>query len=160
MEEHAVPAQQTFDGNDYQATHIIAYAADEPIGAARLRWFRDFAKMERTCFRKEHRGPHILQLCSHFIFDHVARKGYERLITHAKPKYARLWRRVLGFVPAEGKEPMYFDGDDEPYLELVKYLDPHPRLISDQESVAVLFRVEGQWDNPSRFERRMTSAGR
>lgn len=151
MEEHGVPALQTYDGNDYQATHVIAYAHDEPIATARLRWFRDFAKMERTCFRKEHRGPRILQYCSQYIFDHVARKGYDRLITHAKPKYARMWRGVLGFVEVE-KEPLYFEGDNEPYLELVKVLDPHPRPISEQASVAVLFRVEGQWDAPSSFE--------
>src|SRR5687768_1002057 len=46
MEEHGVSARQTYDGNDYQATHFIAYAADEPIGTARIRWFKDFAKME------------------------------------------------------------------------------------------------------------------
>jgi hypothetical protein len=154
MEEHGVPARQTFDGNDFQSTHVIAYAADEPIATARLRWFRDFAKMERTCFRKENRGPRILQYCSQFIFNHVAQKGYERLITHAKPKYARMWRGVLGFVPVDGKEPMYFDGESEPYLELVKFLDPHPRPISDKASIAALFRVEGRWETPSQFEAR------
>ncbi len=35
MEEHGVKAQQTFDGNDYQATHMIVYAGEEPIGALR-----------------------------------------------------------------------------------------------------------------------------
>ena len=153
MEEHGVSALQTYDGNDYQATHVIVYAADEPIATARLRWFRDFAKMERTCFRKEHRGPRILQYCSQFIFDHVAQKGYNKLITHAKPKYARMWRGVLGFEQVN-KEPMYFSNETEPYIELVKYIDPHPKAISDQESVAVLFRVEGQWSIPSNFERR------
>jgi hypothetical protein len=112
--------------------------------------------MERTCFRKEHRGPRVLQYCSQFIFGHVAQKGYDRLITHAKPKYARMWRGVLGFVPVEGKEPMYFDGETEPYLELVKFLDPHPQPITEQASIAVLFRVEGQWNMPSRFESRLT----
>jgi hypothetical protein len=46
MEEHGVAARQTYDGNDYQATHIIVYAGEEPIGTARIRWFKDFAKME------------------------------------------------------------------------------------------------------------------
>jgi hypothetical protein len=152
MEEHGVPATQTFDGNDYQSTHLIVYAADEPIATARLRWFRDFVKMERTCFRKEHRSPRILQFCSKFIFDHVAQKGYERLITHAKPKYARMWRTVLGFELVPGKEPMYFEGESEPYLELVKHVGAHSQPISEQASIAVLFRVEGQWETPSKFE--------
>jgi hypothetical protein len=46
MEKHGVAARQTYDGNDYQATHIIVYAGEEPIGTARIRWFKDFAKME------------------------------------------------------------------------------------------------------------------
>jgi hypothetical protein len=36
MEEHAVKAQQTFDGNDYLSTRMIVYAGDEPIGALRV----------------------------------------------------------------------------------------------------------------------------
>src|ERR1700709_993432 len=71
MEEHNVKAQQTFDGNDYQATHIIAYAGDEPIGTLRIRWFRDFAKFERTSFRKAYRNTQTLRALSFFVFDHV-----------------------------------------------------------------------------------------
>src|SRR5262249_32603176 len=37
MEEHGVKAQQAFDGNDYQATHMIVYAGAEPIGTLRIR---------------------------------------------------------------------------------------------------------------------------
>jgi hypothetical protein len=153
MEEQGVAATQTFDGNDYQATHFVGYAHDDPIASARVRWFRDFAKMERTCVRIGHRDPRLLKRFSQFVFNHVARKGHDQLMTHAKPAYARMWRRILGFVQVEDKEPMFFEGDSEPYIELVKVLQPHPRLISPRESIAVLFRVEGHWDTPSKFER-------
>ncbi len=65
------------------------------------------------------------------MFDHVARKGYDKVITHAQPKYARLWRMILGFKNAEGKKPVYFDGHEEPYIELVKELTPPPNAISE-----------------------------
>ena len=81
MEEHGVKAQQTFDGNDYQATHMIVYAGDEPVGAQRIRWFRDFAKIERTAFREAYRNMHVLKASSYFVFDHIARKGYDKVIT-------------------------------------------------------------------------------
>ena len=110
MEEHGVKARQTFDGNDYQATHMIVYAGDEPVGTQRIRWFKDFAKLERTAFREAYRNTHVLKASAYFVFDHVARKGYDKVITHAQPKYARLWRIVLGFKNAEGKQPLYFDG--------------------------------------------------
>src|SRR3954467_14802988 len=66
MEEHGVRAQQTFDGNDYQATHVIVHAGDEPIGTLRIRWFKDFAKFERTAFRKAYRNSHTLKLAAEF----------------------------------------------------------------------------------------------
>lgn len=153
LEEHGVKAQQTFDGNDYQATHVIMYAGDEPIGTVRIRWFKDFAKFERTCFRQAYRNTRILKSCATFLFDHVARKGYDKVITHAQPKYARLWRIIFGFKNAEGKEPVYFEGHDDPYIELVKDLTPPPNAISDQTDATVLFRIEGSWDTPSEFER-------
>ena len=156
MEEHGVKAQQTFDGNDYQATHVIMYAGDEPIGTIRIRWFKNFAKFERTCFRQAFRNTHTLKAFASFIFDHVARKGYDKVITHAQPKYARLWRMILGFKKAEGKGPVYFDGHEEPYIELVKELTPPANAISDQTDATVLFRIEGFWDTPSEFERAQT----
>lgn len=152
MEEHGVKARQTFDGNDYQATHIIVYQDDEPIGTARIRWFKDFAKFERTAFRPAHRNMHVLKACAQFAFDHAARKGYDKVITHAQPKYARLWRALLGFKPVEGKEPLQFEGHEEPYLELVKHLALPDNAISEQTESAVLFRIEGAWDQASEFE--------
>jgi hypothetical protein len=151
MEEHGVPARHEFDGNDYQATHVVVYADDEPIGTLRIRWFKGFAKFERTSFRREYRNTHILKLLAHFSFDHVARKGFDKVITHAQPKYARLWRILFGFKDA-GKKPVYFEGHDEPYIELVKELTPPDNAISESTDSVVLFRTEGFWDAPSRFE--------
>jgi hypothetical protein len=94
----------------------------------------------------------VLRTVADFSFDHVARKGYDKVITHAQPKYARLWRMVLGFRNAEGKKPVYFEGHDEPYIELVKELTPPPNAISERTDASILFRTEGYWDAPSEFE--------
>lgn len=152
MEEHGVKAQQTFDGNDYQATHMIVYAGDEPIGALRVRWFKDFAKLERMAFREAYRNTHVLKMFVDFVFNHVARKGYDKVIAHAQPKYARLWRILFGFKMAEGKAPFCFDGHAEPYIELVKELTPPLDAISVSTDPVVMFRTEGFWDAPSEYE--------
>ncbi|MGB6541227.1 MAG: GNAT family N-acetyltransferase [Xanthobacteraceae bacterium] len=152
MEEHGVKAQQTFDGNDYQATHFIVYAGDEPIGTVRVRWFRDFAKFERASFRPAWRNMHVIRNCANFVFDHVARKGFDKVITHAQPKYARIWRSMLGFKTMEGKGPVQFEGHDEPYIELVKQLTVPDNAITERTDAIVLFRTEGFWDAPSDFE--------
>ena len=151
LEETGHTIAQAIDGNDFQATHIVAYAGDEPIGATRIRWFRDFAKIERTAFRKAWRSARILKNCSDFIFSHVARKGYSTLITHAEPKYARVWEMVLGFETVDGRPPVITPGH-EPYVELVKHLNPPSEAISLQSAPHVMFRIEGYWDAPSAFE--------
>lgn len=152
MEDEGVSARQSFDGNDFQATHALVYSGDEPIGAIRIRWFKDFAKLERTAFRKAYRNPRILRDFAEFVFAHVARKGYTKVITHAKPLYARLWRQMLRFETVPGKPPVLFAGHEEPYVELVKYLTPPDNAITAETDPTVLFRVEGQWDEASRFE--------
>lgn len=152
MEENRVKAQQNFDGNDYQATHMIVYAGDEPVGALRIRWFKDFAKLERLAFREAYRNTHVLKAFVFFAFDHIARKGYDKAIAHAQPKYARLWRIAFGCRTVEGKPPVYFDGHPEPYIELVKELTPPPNAISEHTDATVLFRTEGYWDAPSKYE--------
>jgi hypothetical protein len=156
MEEHGSQAEWLFDGNDYQATHILAYAGDEPVGSSRVRWFKDFAKIERTAFRKEYRSIAVLKDYAAFVFDHIARKGYTRLITHASPKYARLWRTVLGFKSSVGKEPAFFIGH-EPYYEVYRDLEPSPKAITLDTPCNVLYRTEGKWDEPGRFEAKQSA---
>ena len=152
MEEHRVTAQQTYDGNDYQATHFVTYEAEEPIGTVRVRWFKDFAKFERASFRLAWRNVHVIKNSANFVFDHVARKGFDKVITHAQPKYARFWRVMLGFKNMDGKHPVQFEGHGEPYVELVKHLSVPSNAICERTESTILFRTEGFWDVPSQFE--------
>ncbi|MCA3160375.1 MAG: hypothetical protein ING31_12430 [Burkholderiales bacterium] len=152
MEEEGVAARQAFDGNDFQATHVVGYWGEEPICAIRIRWFDGFAKMERMAVRKAHRNPRTVKAFAEFALAHAARKGYRKAITHAKPTHARLWRQLLRFEIVADKAPVLFRGHDEPYLELVKTLDVPLDAISDKTGAAVLFRVEGEWDAGSAFE--------
>jgi hypothetical protein len=153
MEDEGVKARQSFDGNDFQATHALVYIDDEPIGAIRIRWFNGFAKLERTAFRKDYRNPRLLKQFAEFVFSHVARKGYAKVITHAKPLYARLWRQMLKFETVAGKQPVIFDGHTEPYVELVKHLALASDAITADTDPTIMFRVEGMWDTASRFEK-------
>jgi hypothetical protein len=154
MEEEGVKARQAFDGNDFQATHIIGYADDEPFAAIRLRWFNGFAKMERMAMRKAFRNPRTVKSFVEFALAHIARKGYPIALTHAKPLYARLWRQMLRFEEVKSKQPVLFTGHDEPYIELVKYLSVPADAITAATDPTTMFRVEGTWDIPSAFESR------
>ncbi len=149
MEDTTFPADQAFDGNDFQCTHIVVYLQDEPVGAVRIRWFKDFAKIERTAFRPRYRDVRHLKMLAEFVFKHIARKGYTRAITHASPKYARLWRVLLGMKRVDKPTASYF-GED--YIELVKELDVPDNAITQNTDVETLFRTEGAWDMRGRYE--------
>jgi len=148
-EDTQFPMNHAIDGNDYQCTHVICYLGDEPIGAGRIRWFKDFAKSERTAFRPRFRQMCYLQGYADFICNHVAKKGYSRLIVHASPKYARLWRMRFGMRPVDKPAATYFG---EQYVELVKELEVPKDAITSDSSIELLFRTEGTWDRPARYE--------
>lgn len=151
LENGEMTYEQTVDGNDYQCTHILAYHGSEPIGTTRIRWFRDFAKIERTAFRKQYRSARTLKTCSDFIFNHVAQKGYDRLITHAEPSFARVWEMVLGFERVLDRPEFRYEAM-EPLVELVKRLTPGDAAVRPESDPWILSRIEGQWDAPHPFE--------
>lgn len=151
LEEHDAKVDLVFDGNDYMATHVIAYDGEEPVGTARCRWFKDFAKIERTSFRKAYRTIPTLKAFAAFGLSHIAKKGYTRVITHAGERYCRLWISVLGF-HRSSKEPAFFEGQ-EPFYEIWRDIEPAENPITLESSCAVLSRTEGAWDEPGAFER-------
>jgi len=148
-EDTHFPMYHAIDGNDYQCTHVICYLGDEPIGAGRIRWFKDFAKSERTAFRPRFREMRYLKAYCDFVFNHAAKKGYSRLMVHASPKYARLWRMKFGMKLVDKPSANYFG---EEYVELVKHLDVPKDAITSDCSIETLFRTEGTWDRAARYE--------
>ncbi|MBC8008111.1 MAG: hypothetical protein H7X76_08715, partial [Prolixibacteraceae bacterium] len=53
MAEQRCPYGEEFDGNDFSGTHLIGYVGDEPVGCLRIRYFAEFAKLERLAIRNE-----------------------------------------------------------------------------------------------------------
>lgn len=152
MEDEGMAARLAFDGNDFQATHVIGYSGDEPFAAIRIRWFNGFAKLERMAMRKAYRSPRVLKSFLDYVFEHVARKGYAIALTHAAPVYARLWCKLFRFEQVNHKAPAYFKGHEEPFLELVKHLEVPANAITNETDVQVLYRIEGAWDKPLEHE--------
>ena len=141
MEEHGVKATQTFDGNDYQATHIIVYAGDEPIGTMRIRWFRDFAKLERTAFREAYRNTHLLKASAYFVFDSHRPQGI-RQGHHPRAAEICAAENHSRIQECRRQGAVLLRRSPEPYIELVKELTP-PLTQSRQARHGRLFRTEG-----------------
>jgi len=159
MGEQACAFEEEFDGNDFAgATHLILRRGVEPIGVVRLRWFCDFAKLERLAIRKEHRGGPGLMMLAHAAFDLVRRKGYRRLMGHAQPRLVAFWKRCFaGWVR---KDRVAFAFSDYDYVEMEFALDPPEDAISIDADPFVLLRPEGEWDHPGVLDRYATPSSR
>lgn len=152
--EQACPYDEEFDGNDLAATHLLAFIDNEPVGCMRIRFFADFAKMERLAVRKEYRR-------SRAAFDLVRasvalckEKGYRRIYGHARQDYLPFWQS-FGFKLKENGAPFAFS--DQVFVEMVDEIEPSPTALSLMDGPYRLIRPEGRWHQPGPLE---LSAGR
>jgi len=151
MGDQACPYDEEFDGNDLcGATHLLLSWCGEPVGVVRLRWFGEFAKLERLALRKEHRGgPGLLILCN-AAFDLAARKGYRKLMGHAQVRGEAFWKRYFKGRVRPGRPRFGFS--QYRYVEIEFDLSPHPKAVGLGSPAMVLLRPEGAWDAPGVLE--------
>ncbi|MDE2466012.1 MAG: GNAT family N-acetyltransferase [Alphaproteobacteria bacterium] len=148
--EQDCPLEEEFDGNDLTATHLVGYVGDEPAGCLRIRYFADFAKLERLAVRHEYRNTKLAFRLARAGSELCRMKGYRRLYGHARKELVRFWN-VCGFKPLEGRPMFVFS--DESYVELVKDLPPANDAIKIGDDPYVLIRPEGRWHMPGILER-------
>jgi len=160
LSEQSCPYDEEFDGNDFCAMHLIGSVGREPAGCLRMRFFADFAKLERLAVRPEFRGTSLaLDICR--AAKELARlKGYTRIYGHVQPRLVAFWKR-LGAKPMEERGPLVFS--DFSYTEMLVETEPHPHALSLASDPYVLIRPEGAWDRPGPLElsaaRPVTSPG-
>jgi predicted GNAT family N-acyltransferase len=147
--EQFCPFDEEFDGNDLAATHLLAFIDNEPVGCMRIRFFADFAKMERLAVRKEFRR-------SRTAFDLVRasvalckEKGYRRIYGHAREDYLPFWQS-FGFKLKENGAPFSFS--DHVFVEMLEDIEPSPTALSLRDDPYRLIRPEGKWHTPGPLE--------
>lgn len=153
--EQECPYEEEYDGNDLAATHLIAYIGDEPAGCLRLRFFADFAKVERLAVRKEFRKTRAafqlvqagLKLCQ--------KKGYRRAYGHSQARLTNFWGR-FGFHTFEGGQSFVFSDFD--YVEMVADLAPDSDAVAIGGNPYAIIRPEGRWHTPGILERSASRA--
>src|SRR5215471_1087200 len=148
--EQECPYEEEFDGNDLSATHLIGYVGDEPAGCLRLRFFADFAKVERLAVRKEFRNTRLAFQLVRAGIELCRKKGYRRLYGHAQKRLVNFWSR-FGFKQFEGGHELVFSDFD--YVEMFAELDRDPDAIGIGGDPYVIIRPEGRWHVPGVLER-------
>ena len=145
MGEQKCPYAEEFDGNDCCATHVLGYVGDEPAGCARIRYFGDFAKIERLSVLSQYRRTKLKYRIVEFVEDLVRQKGFNLIYGHPQ-------KRILGFWTKLGYEVVNrnfdFHYSDHDYAEMRKFLEPHPERLAMHSDPMVLVRPEGHWAQP------------
>jgi predicted GNAT family N-acyltransferase len=148
-EQHC-PYEEEFDGNDFTATHLIGYVGNEPAACLRIRYFADFAKIERLAVRKEFRNTRLAFQLVRAGIELCRVKGYRRLYGHAQKRLVNFWAR-FGFRTFDGGRELVFSDFD--YVEMVLDAERHPQAIAIGVDPYVMVRPEGRWHVPGVLER-------
>ena len=96
-DEQKCPYSREVDGLDFSATHFLCTADNEPIATARMRLFKDYAKIERLAVRKEYRGKGIGKEMFTFVINHIKELGYKTIKIHAQAYLVEFYEE-FGFV--------------------------------------------------------------
>ena len=105
--EQECPFAEEFDGNDHCATHLIGFINDEPAGCIRIRFFYDFAKIERLAVLKRFRKSALASELVSSGIDLVRRKGFRRIYGTAREGLEGFWAR-FGGVPINDQKIIGF----------------------------------------------------
>ena len=150
LSEQDCPYEEEFDGNDLCATHFLLKAKGRPVGTLRIRWFADFAKLERIVLLPCQRGRPGLRVLLATAFELVARKGYERMIGQIQARLWPVWSRTFRCRLIDGRAPFWFS--DYEYREIEIFIPRHPKALQMLEDPYRIIRPEGAWDEPGVLE--------
>ena len=142
VNEQKIDPNLEFDGNDFSATHIIAYYEDKPVGTIRLRYFKDFVKIERLCVIKEMRKTNISDLLIDSCLAFSAQKGYEYAHALCKKELLSRWAKE-DFFPIDGAPCVFQNGMT--LVPIEKKMSLPNKHITLQTSPEILNLKEGEW---------------
>ncbi|MBB4000091.1 GNAT family N-acetyltransferase [Aureimonas pseudogalii] len=153
MGEKAFAYAQQFDGNDFAATHLLYSKKHEPAGCIRIRFFGEFAKMERLAVRKEFRTSRIAFELVRAAVDLCRAKGYTKLYGHASEDVLDFWLHFGFKIRNEGET---FELASWSLIEMEEDVEPFSDAVRIGNDPVRTIRPEGQWDEPCALERPST----
>ena len=149
--EQEAPYHEEYDGNDLAAaSHLIARCDGEPAGVLRVRWFADFAKVERAAVLPRFRSHGVMKTLMQEALRYCARRGYRSVLGHAQINRLTYWR-LHGFRPRRGRDPFWFS--DYEYVEIERTLTPPVDAITIDTDPMVVIRPDGDWDEAGPFDK-------
>jgi predicted GNAT family N-acyltransferase len=148
--EQACPYYEEFDGNDFCAMHLIGFVDRAPVATLRIRFFANFAKLERLAVLERFRKTQIKNLVMEKSIDICHRKGYTRIYGQSQERLIGFYAK-FGFKPMQRNRPLVFS--DHSYIEILRDLDPHPEGITVDSDPYLIIRPEGRWEKQGVLEK-------
>src|SRR6202158_741699 len=99
LAEQDCPIEEEFDGNDLVAAHFIGFVGTEPAGCLRVRFFGEFAKVERLAVRHQVRRSRVSVKLVQASVDYVKRKGFRKIYGQAQDRLVGFWAPLCGKPP-------------------------------------------------------------
>lgn len=149
LAEQDCPIEEEFDGNDLVAAHFIGFIGTEPAACLRVRFFGEFAKIERLAVRHQFRRSRISFKLVQASLDYLRRKGFKKAYGHAQDRLVNFWAH-FGAKPCGHNRKITFS--DFSYTEMVLDLEPCADAITLDSDPYLIIRPEGDWDRPGVLE--------
>lgn len=137
--------QEEFDGNDFCSGHLLGYVGHEPAGCIRIRYFADFAQLERITVRREFRRSHLAHRLIRAAIELCRAKGYRRVYSQPSTELVRFCSH-FGFRLLDGGKVFRISGVD--FVEMVLDLEPGADAIAVGRDPKTMIRPEGRWHSP------------
>ncbi|MGL5114936.1 MAG: GNAT family N-acetyltransferase [Beijerinckiaceae bacterium] len=131
-----------FDGNDFSATHLLGFLDGEPAATIRIRYFSDFARIERLAVIPQKRKSRMSFQIAKASFNFCRDKGYREIRGVAREELLPFWS-VLGFRIDQAKDPIHIYG--MPHFEMIRTLEPNLETLTSAADPLTLLRPEGRW---------------
>lgn len=148
LAEQSCPWTEEFDRNDFCATHLVLRVDHEPVGTLRIRYFAEFAKLERLAvllpFRRRGCAADLVH-AAHYL---AAMKGFGAAYIHAQDTATEFWLEQ-GYAIAGERSPFMFSGFS--YAEMTCDIGARSSLGLHSPPMT-LNRPEGAWDIPGPME--------
>lgn len=149
--EQACPYHEEFDGNDFCAMHLIGFVKAEPAATLRIRFFANFAKLERLAVLERFRKTELKTRIMERAIEICRTKGYTRLYGQSQERLVGFYAK-FGFRPMQKNRRLVFS--DHHYIEIVRDdLKPDADAITVDSDPYRIIRPEGRWEHEGVLER-------
>jgi len=119
VEEQGVDPDIEIDAHEDDAIHFVAYADNQPVGAARLREPKEGeGKVERLAVLKSHRGEGLGRQLMEAVEAEAEREGLRRLRLHGQVRVAEFYE-YLGYEQVSDE----FEEAGITHVEMVKTIE-------------------------------------